>query len=228
MWKLMSDQTLERWSPGSIGTPLRVPQPESVQSPSTLRSLVGRHTSFTRRMTGDRPQDVPSFTAFRVVGYRRATDPPQRPFAAFRLLEHDASRNRSFKTTQRTRDVAGMLRNAVARVAKLQGWSNEQINVFVHGKTAPDGLHPASGELSPDRFQYLPLPTINPKLGRVESIRRALIAAPAYCGEQIAWVRRHLAGEQLENEGPQALLTILPGSDWVPRHMSRKPASGPR
>ena len=109
-----------------------------------------------------------------------------------------------------------MLRSAVARVARDQGWSNERINVFVHGKTS-DGLHPANGETSPDRFQYLPLPTINSKLDRVESIRRVLIAAPAHCRKEVAWVWRTLAGEELVNEmgDSEALVTILPGSDWV-------------
>ena len=75
----------------------------------------------------------------------------------------------------------------------------------------------SNGETNPDRFQYIPLPTITSKLGRVESIRRVLVAAPAQCEEQIAWARRHLAGELLEHDGPRALLTILPGSDWVLR-----------
>jgi CRISPR-associated protein Csb2 len=53
----------------------------------------------------------------------------------------------------------------------------------------------------------------------VESIRRILIAAPAHCREQIAWVRRALAGEELKNDNGEivALVTILPGSDWVLR-----------
>jgi len=148
----------------------------------------------------------------------RSTDPVQRSFAAFTILKPDASGFRSFDTARRTRDVAGMVRHAVADAAHRHGWSEEQRNVFVHGKT-PDGLHPASGERSPDRFLYLPLPTINHKLGRVESIRRTLIAAPAHCRDQIAWVRRALAGEELKNDSREtvAILTILPGSDWVLR-----------
>lgn len=87
--------------------------------------------------------------------------------------------------------------------------------MFVHGKTS-DGSKPPSGPSSPDRFQYLPLPTINPKLDRVESIRRILIAAPPHCSREVNWVRRAMAGAELVNhDGPAALLTILPGTDFV-------------
>jgi CRISPR-associated protein Csb2 len=124
---------------------------------------------------------------------------------------------RSFDPVRRTRDVAGMMRHAVAVAASDQGWTEEQINVFIHGKT-PNGSKASSGETSPDRFQYLPLPTINSKLGGVESIRRVLIAAPPHCGQQVTWARRAMAGAELvSHNGAAALLTILPGSDWVLR-----------
>ena len=202
----------EVWRPATdqSGTTLRVPKD------GTLDDLLEKHEKFLGRLSDNSFKPVPPLSAFQVVSYRRATDPPQRQYAAFTLLKPDASGMRSFDSVRRTRDVAGMLRSAVARVARDHGWSNEQINVFVHGKTR-DGLHPANGETSPDRFQYLPLPTINSKLDRVESIRRVLIAAPAHCREEIAWVRRTLAGEELVNEKgvSEALVTILPGSDWV-------------
>ena len=94
------------------------------------------------------------------MSYRRTTEPAGRKWAAFSILKPDASGVRSFDPVRRTRDVAGMVRHAVARIAKQQGWPEEQINEFVHGKTL-DGARPASGATSPDRFAYLPLPTIN-------------------------------------------------------------------
>jgi CRISPR-associated protein Csb2 len=119
-----------------------------------------------------------------------------------------------------------MVRHAVADAARRHGWPDEQINVFVHGKT-PDGRNPASGDKSPDRFSYFPLPSINHKLSRVESIRRVLIAAPACCREQIAWVRRALGGEELKDDDGRvaALLTVLPGSDWVLQQYLRESAT---
>jgi CRISPR-associated protein Csb2 len=63
---------------------------------------------------------------------------------------------------------------------------------------------------------YLPLPTINAKLNRVESIRRVLIAAPVGCQDRIDWIRRRLSGQELVWDGkPVGLLNILPRSDWV-------------
>jgi CRISPR-associated protein Csb2 len=205
----------ERWLPtdDASASGLRVP------ITGTLDDLIVRHRAFLNRITPDGSfAPVPPLSAFRVVGYRRATEPAHRPFAAFSLLRPDASGSRPFDPARRTRDVAGMLRSAVARVAHDQGWSDERINVFVHGKT-PDGARPASGALSPDRFQYVPLPTINAALGRAEAIRRVLIAAPARCREPVAWARRAMAGEFLIDERgqPAAMLTILAGSDWVLR-----------
>jgi CRISPR-associated protein Csb2 len=129
----------------------------------------------------------------------------------------------AFNPLRRTREVAGMLRNATATIAQGLGWPDERINVFVHGKTL-DGAKPSNGAKSPDRFQYLPLPTINRALKRLESIRRMLITAPAHCAEQIASARRALAGAELINNEKEvaALLTILPGSDWVVRQYVEK------
>jgi len=187
----------------------------------TLDALIMKHKAFLNRIGPDGFNPVPPLSPFRVMRYFRATEPVQRSFASFTILKPDASGLRSFDTTRRTRDVAGMVRHAVSDAAHRHGWSDDQINVFVHGKT-PDGLHPACGEKSPDRFLYLPLPTINHKMGRVESIRRVLIAAPTHCRQQISWIRRALSGAELKCEKNdqevqrlEALLTILPGSDWV-------------
>ncbi|MBM4093017.1 MAG: type I-U CRISPR-associated protein Cas5/Cas6, partial [Planctomycetes bacterium] len=183
----------------------------------TLDALSRRQIAFLNRVAPDGFNPVPPFSTFRVVGYRRATEPSQRQYAAFTLLKPDASGMKSFEPLRRTRDVAGMMRHALAAAGHDLGWTDEQINVFIHGKT-PDGQHPASGQASPDRFQYLPLPTVNHALGRIESIRRVLIAAPPHCGGQVAWARRALAGAELVNQaGAAALLTILPKSDWVLR-----------
>lgn len=202
----------ERWEPDKNRTNgYRVP------TQGSLDDLTKKHEAFLRRVGPEGFNPVPPLSVFRVIGYHRATEPLPRQFAAFSLLKPDASGMRSFDPLRRTRDVAGMVRHAVADVAHDLGWTEERINVFVHGKT-PDGSRLSRGAATPDRFQYLPLPTINHALGRVESIRRVLITAPPHCGQQIAWARRSLAGAELVNQGDvSALLTILPGSDWVLR-----------
>ncbi|MFO1043481.1 MAG: type I-U CRISPR-associated protein Csb2 [Planctomycetaceae bacterium] len=191
------------------GTHLRV------STTGTLNALLEKHQKFLGRLSDGGFKPVPPLSTFEVVNYRRTTEPPQIQVAAFSILKPDASAMRSFDTLRRTRDVAGMVRHALASAAQDQGWTDERINVFIHGKT-PDGSKPPTGQSSPDRFQYLPLPTINQKLNRVESIRRILIVAPAHCSREATWARRALAGAELVNhDGVAALLTILPGSDWV-------------
>jgi CRISPR-associated protein Csb2 len=205
--------TGERWQPVDDHTAIGY----RVAIQGTLDDLTKKHDAFLSRVGADGFKPVPPLSAFRVVGYRRSTESASRPFAAFSLLKPDASGVRSFEPLRRTRDVAGMMRHAVACAARDQGWPEERINVFVHGKT-PDGAKPPNGQLSPDRFQYLPLPTINHALNRVESIRRILCAAPPHCGQQTEWARRAMAGAELVNHNDvAALLTILPGSDWVLR-----------
>jgi len=201
VWRAVLDQSQ---------TMLRVPKA------GTFDALMSKHEQFLGRLVNGGFKPVPPLSVFRVVCYRRATDPPQRPVAAFSILKPDASGMKAFDPVRLTRDVAGMVRHAVAAAARDQGWTDERINTFVHGKTL-DGALPSSGENCPERFQYLPLPTINPKLGRVESTRRVLIAAPPHCSQQITWARRALAGAELINNDNDtaALLTILPGSDWV-------------
>ncbi|HEY0984432.1 type I-G CRISPR-associated protein Csb2 [Schlesneria sp.] len=203
----------EVWTPdsGSHGSPLRVP------IPGTYDALDLRHERFLNRIGPNGFVPVPPISVFRVVRYRRAAEPGIRPFVAFKILEPDASGVKAFDPLRHTREVVGMLRHAVAEMARQQGWPPDQINSFIHGKVA-DGSGPLSGQGIPDRFQYLALPTFNAKLKRFESIRRVLIVAPPHCSKEIAWATRMMAGAELFNhQGPAGLLTILPRSDSVLR-----------
>lgn len=217
--ELLSDSEVaglqgEKWHPvvGDDSKSLRVP------TAGTLDALTSKHRAFLARLNSDGFAPVPPLSKFNVVGYRRSTEPARRQFAAFSILKSDASGMQAFDTCRRTREVAGMVRHAVCEIAKSMrpfGWGDADINQFVHGKTA-DGL-PASGPDSPDRFLYLPLPTINSGLGRVEAIRRVLIAAPPNCKREIEWVRRALSGQDLKSDDGEArgILTMAPNSDWV-------------
>lgn len=200
----------EPWRPGSGGG-----RHFRVHRTGSLDALLIRHQKFLNRIVNGSFSPVPPLTAFRVVGYRRGSDVPQRPFAVFALKQpNDPARNRAFGVARGTREVAGMLRHAVDFAAAENGWPLDRRNVFVHGKT-PDGSHPASGVESPDRFSYVPLPTINHALGRVESIRRVLITAPPHCQAEINWARRALAGQALVDNQTQAETALL-----VPLHPS--------
>jgi len=198
----------ERWSPseGPATNGLRVPKE------GTLADLSRKHTDFLNRLSADGFRPVAPLTAFRVVGYRRATDTAPREWVAFAILKPDASGNRSFDTPRRCRDVAAWVRNATGTVCGE--WTDAA--TFVHGHDAVDTTRPAKGERADGRFMYLPLSTINPALNRVESIRRVLIAAPPGSRDRIDWIRRRLPGQELMWDGEQiGLLNLLPTSDWV-------------
>ncbi len=203
----------ERWQPGSASAEgLRVPRD------GTLSELAKKHEAFLGRLSGDGFKPVPPLSAFRVVGYRRATDPVGQAWAAFRILsaDPDDGRNPSFDSALRCRDVAAWVRHAAARACA--GWPFGDIAGFVCGHDSTGA--PLKGEHGVERFMYLPLPTINHKLHRAESIRRVLVAAPAGFEERIEWIRRRLPGAELirEDHGtPAGLLNYLPTSDWVLR-----------
>lgn len=196
----------ERWRVAQSGSvSLRVPKS------GTLEDLMRKHQDFLNRLTEDGFKPVPPLREFGVRHYRRSTDNEPRPYCVFMILKPDASGNRAFHTARRTRDVAAWIRHAVAEVCK--DWPD--LASFVHGHGS-DGKRNTS-ENSSHRFQYLPLPTINSHLKRVESIRRVMVTAPVGCGDRIDFIRKRLLGYQLHwgNE-IIGLLNLQPGKDWVP------------
>ncbi len=201
----------ERWLPVAAHSSegLRVP------CPGTLDDLIARHRGFLHRLHGDHFQPVSPLSIFRVFAYRRAGDPVPRAYTAFSILKPDASGFRAFDTPRRTRDVAGWIRNATGRVCT--GWPFGSIAQFVHGHD--ENQRQLKGPNADQRFMYLPLPTINHALHRVELVRRVMITAPAEFQDRIDWVRRRLAGAELITceEQVVGLLNLLPTSDWVLR-----------
>jgi CRISPR-associated protein Csb2 len=195
---------------------LRVPQA------GALDALARRHQAFLGRVTEGGFVPVPPLAAFAVAGYRRATDPPDRPFAAFEIwkpvrelarLPANQSRYRPFDPVGRAAAVAGMVRHAAARAAQAAGWPVERINSYIHGHT-PDGAAQARGEHADRRLAFLPLPSLTPR--GVDSIRRVLVVAPPGDGEAVAWVRQALSGRELYAEGrgePVATLSLLSERD---------------
>jgi CRISPR-associated protein Csb2 len=208
----------ERWRPAAdrAAGGLRVP------TPGTLDALVGRHEAFLHRLDGGAFTPVPALTAFAVVGYRRATDPPGRPFAAFELwqpadrladLPPGKSKFRPFDPLQAAVTVAPMVRHAAAAAARAAGWAEQRINTFIHGHT-PDGGDRARGEEADRRFAFVPLPSITP--GKVESVRRVLVVGPPGATAEVDWARRALSGRELIEERtrrPVALLAVISAND---------------
>lgn len=196
-----------RWRPvPSGGTPLRIP------IEGTLSALKSRHQSFLNRLSEQGFVPVPPLTTFDVVGYHCSMAPsnttPTRPFLAFSILKTDDSGLKAFDTVRRTRDVAGMVRCAVAHAARQFGWTEDRINSFIHGH----GSEKTGQATTDDRLMFLPLPSITPL--KVENIRRVMVVAPA--GGSTKELRNLLNGVELFAEGaaePVAMLALLPQSD---------------
>jgi CRISPR-associated protein Csb2 len=202
----------ERWQPmeGTSVDGLRVP------INGTLNDLANKHTAFLNRLSDGSFRPVTPLSAFRVVGYRRVTDPPPRHGAAFRLRHPDEDRAAVFSTT-RANCVAAMTRNAMARIAAEQGRDMDWIDRYVHG-------HRAAGDSHRPRFSYLPLPSIERRGDRgivVGAIRRILIAELIDSGQShLSWTRQMLPGQFLTDERTghrSAMLVPLTNGDWVLR-----------
>lgn len=203
-------------SPTEGATILRVPCLAGEEaSVDTLSDLLVRYRHSLNRIA-DARNHVPPVAGFRLVSYRRRTDLAPRPFAAFSLLTPDAEQTAAFDKLCGTRDVAAMVRHLLGTEGERFGLDADARRAFVNGHQ--DSATPLRGEDADRRLMFLPLPTINHALGRVESIRRLLVVGPPGEKARIDDLGRRLCGEVLEhNDQPRALLTVLPKSDWVLR-----------
>jgi CRISPR-associated protein Csb2 len=207
----------DHWLPavGGSGVPLRVPMQ------GTFDDLTRKHEAFLHRVTQDaRGQEslrtVAPLMAFRSMNYRRATDPPTRPYAAFAFYRPDENKMRPFSAV-RAVAVAGMVRCLAGKMARQTGYHapgaepQKWINEYVMGHGESDDLRP--------RFSYLLLPTIRPP-NVAGDIRRVIIAEePGGSGDHAAWAARTLRGQILisEQQCEEALLIALTAGDTVLR-----------
>jgi CRISPR-associated protein Csb2 len=210
----------EKWFPAENGVAsLRVP------IRGTLAALEDRHQAFLARLptAPDGSQffrPVPALEHFRVLAYRRASDPINPPFAIFALRHLDDSGFRAFDPVRRGLHVAAMLRHVAGTpdIARSLGWNDARIARLIHGHAAEE---PSA---SPNtRLQFFPLPSIEArgdgKSRVVGPIRRVLISAhgPMERAEFRSLAQR-LDGLELIDEktnAPVALLSRLPNSDQL-------------
>ncbi|HLK62192.1 MAG TPA: type I-U CRISPR-associated protein Csb2 [Bryobacteraceae bacterium] len=222
--RVLSDDEVEglegvRWLPAEVtgANGLRTP------AEGTTEDLVRHHEHFVRRLAGEGFVPPPPLSTYARVEYRTASDPPARPFAAFQLLQPDASGRRPFDTARRGLTVAGMMRGAVKEAAKRSGWPESKIASFVlgHGEPNTGGEHVTVG---PRRFAYLPAPSIEFRGDAgafTGSVRRAILTTfSSGCEEEIAWAQRMLGGQELMDQDTKqatALLSLIPANDSVVR-----------
>lgn len=180
------------------GIPLRVAKK------GTLDNLMHNYRAFLNRLTEGTFKPVPCIHCFDVVRYHSPSvtelTAPHRPMAAFELhrtiedqerREHAGqSRFRPYHPVRQVATVAGMVRHALAEVARGIGWDHDEVQFRIEGHTNEQHPAPTNTEA---RFQFLPLPSITP-VG-VGGIRRVLLVGPVEC--DIAPLRRRLHGQEL-------------------------------
>jgi len=211
-------ESAEKWFPSEGGiSALRVP------ISGTLAALVDRHKAFLNRLptAPDGSQffrPVPPLERFRIVTYRRESDPIRPPFAILALRHLDDSGFRAFDPVRRGLHVAAMLRHVAggADIARSLGWNDAQIAHLVHGHSDETDANP-----SPTRLLFLPLPSIEPrgegKARVVGAIRRILVTCRGSMHhDEFQRLAQRLDGTELIDEqsgAPTALLSRLPDSD---------------
>jgi len=235
--------TAEKWLPTTNvenGVFLRVPQHDNSSiHRCTLKNLQDRFSDSLNRIDPNGRNPVKPLTAFRVIGYRRATDPASLPFATFSLLTPDAEAYRPFDPVRGGMKVAAMMRHAAGQkpLAAALGWTEEKLQQLVlgHGEEPGESHQPVEGA----RVAFLPLPSLESRGGKgrvVGSIRRVLVAGlaryqkssdkapgkvivcPAEVLQQLA---RSLSGQNLIDEKKPtesaALLSRIPNSEKMVR-----------
>jgi len=235
----------ERWLPTidvETCVYLRVPQHDgSSNHRCTLKNLQDRFSSSLKRIDPDGRNPVEPLTAFRVVGYRRATDPPGLPFAAFSLLTPNAETYRSFDQVRGGMKVAAMMRHAASQKAIettldcTEEKEKLQQLVLGHGEAPGESHQPVEGA----RVAFLPLPSLESRGGKsrvLGSIRRVLVAGLTryqkssdkvpekviVCSAQeLQQIARLLAGQNLIDEKKpnesDTLLARIPNSEKMVR-----------
>lgn len=224
VWRAASDQS---------GTALRVP------NEGTLDALMEKHEKFLGRLSNEGFKPVPPLSVFRIVGYRRESDPVPRPQAVFELRNDDGTR---FSYPQATLiHIAGMVRHLAINLLEQNppdGVPHDWVESFVAGHRAPDvATH--------RQFSYLPLPSIG-YAHTDPAVRRVMIAAPPGNGRWLNHLAKLLAGQQLQPtertklDAPPTLVRVrndnvasyytMPANQWasvtpviLPGHDDHKP-----
>jgi CRISPR-associated protein Csb2 len=174
-----------RWQPSTTGsTALRVP------IEGTIDDLMRKHKAFLGRLSNEGFRPVPPLRAFRVRGYRRDDEPPQRPCRVFELRKADGGRFRY--PHSKLIHLAGMIRHLAIEAMKASppvGVDDTWVETYVAG-------HVVEHEREHRQLSYLPLPSVGHQHAD-PGVRRIMITAPPGDDIWLDHVARHLAGQQL-------------------------------
>ncbi|HUY35662.1 MAG TPA: type I-U CRISPR-associated protein Csb2 [Pirellulales bacterium] len=211
----------DRWRPAedSSAKGYRVPVP------GTLDALIQKHQAFLGRLGPDGFTPVPPLSSFRVVGYRRETDPQSPQFIGFEIRKLDDNGFRPFESVRCGMTVAAMIRHVASNdhVSHALGWTPGKTAAFVLGHAESRG-QPHAPVAGP-RLAYIPLPSIEAhgdgRAPVVGNIRRVLIAVTGGDGStELQQLARLLSGAELIEERSTdavAMLSRIPNTDSMIR-----------
>lgn len=213
-----TEPNAEHWVPLRSGeASLRRPVP------GTLEALERRHGDFLRRFAmQDTFVPVGPLGVYAQQPYARTTYVPERPVAAFRLVEPLSGDRLSLEPERRARDVSAWLRHRAGQVA--EGWPYSDTRGLIYGHGDAEG--------SADRISYIPIPTVLPPRNprgkwHVGDIARVLLTGPVGREAEVLWLRDQLLGTDLQwADRAVATLEFLPEQDWVlGRYLPQKGAT---
>jgi CRISPR-associated protein Csb2 len=190
----------QRWRPWSGLRPgsetWRVPRSGS------LEALEHVHESCRDRIRGNVYHPPSRFRHYDEVVYVRADRLPPRAYAAFELPDGVAFRQEA------TAAVAAMARSLACRMARAD------THVLPGGSEVYVAGHAGDARSSPERFSYLPLPTIgHPNADGL--VRRVLVAEPlGGDGTHARWATDWLASAPLRDESGNE--RGMMGAPWRP------------
>lgn len=174
-----------RWQPTPRGgTSLRVP------IDGTLNDLMRKHKAFLGRLSSDGFRPVPPPKAFRVRGYCRDDEPPQRPYRVFDLRKTNGNRFRY--PHRKLIHLAGMIRHLAIEAMKVSppvGVDDDWVETYIAG-------HVKEREREHRQMSYLPLPSVGYQYTD-PGVRRIIIVTPLGDDSWLDHVARRLAGQLL-------------------------------
>ena len=195
----------QRWLPSPSSSPVAL----RILTQGTLAALQRRYEGFVHRIGRDGFTPVEPLTRFKVIGYRRRTDPITRPRAVFELRHDDGSFCRY--PQRKLMHLAGMMRH-LAKEMMLRSppaaVDDDWVERYVVG-------HRDKNATGHRQFSYLPLPSIGHPHAD-QAVRRVMIAAPVGDDAWLEHLASRLEGRRLEPErgdefgeqGPPTLVRI--------------------
>ncbi len=197
-----------RWTPRA-GHPSSNTSVRRVPKHGTLDDLETCYESFVESIKGKVYRAPQEARVFDRVIYIQDSQLPPRPYVAFEL------RDERHKWVQRRQvasmEVAAMLRHQACQAAKLDSHN------FPGGSELYVAGHAGNREETPERFSYIPLPTIgHPHADGL--IRRVLIAEPhGSNGSHAQWAESRLRNRELNDDAgaPRGILVAQRRHDDV-------------